>query len=763
MSHRHDLVGGNTTGEPLARRIEDARTLLLSELRPEWRQDVMIMIRPERVDAVCAVSGCPREVVSHGMCNGHLLRWIRRERPDLGAFLTSTPARLQGSFAPSSCQVPACELGLANFGLCWSHSRDWTAQGRPPRGQWITVADPGPRVTVRCRLPHCDLGVEDVSSYCRTHHRRWVEHERPAHEEFVAIVLNHGDPVWDFRRLPEQLQLEVQWALQRSHDLGISRGAHTYYWTVRMLARTTPESLLVHDRQEWGRRLSAFLPSDGGRMSNARAFLGFAVEQVVDLVEGDGWEREYPRDVWQLRRLGYVSPSVTRRLDFSDIHQEWLRDCAKKWVRWRLTVEEKANGTVTADLTALRRLSAFLTATGQAQHSIRQLTRPVLEQHVAWLHDETELARPSIRDSISAIAVFLRTLHEREDWAPDLPRNAVIYGSDYPRMDPLRARGLSVYVLAQVKANLPAWSQPEGRFLTELMLASGLRIGDACALEFDPIVTDRDGHPYIRYWNHKMRREAYVPISAVMLDKVRAQQQRVREVYRSQVEAYLATPAPVKLPAVRLRLVPATQINPDGIKPYRTSTYNDQLRRWAATAEIRDEAGRPAAITAHRWRHTFATSLINAGVRLEVVQQLLDHATLEMSSHYARLLDTTVRAEWQNARGQDADLDQLLPADVEWANRARAALPNGHCGLPRQQSCDHSNKCLTCPVFITGEGDLPAHEAHRRRTLTLIAKFDATGQTRLADENRLVLDHLETRIDQIKRALASPTEHAGAG
>jgi hypothetical protein len=35
------------------------------------------------------------------------------------------------------------------------------------------------------------------------------------------------------------------------------------------------------------------------------------------------------------------------------------------------------------------------------------------------------------------------------------------------------------------------------------MLGTGTRVGDACALGFDPVVLDADGHPYVHYWNHK--------------------------------------------------------------------------------------------------------------------------------------------------------------------------------------------------------------------------------------------------------------------
>jgi integrase len=54
----------------------------------------------------------------------------------------------------------------------------------------------------------------------------------------------------------------------------------------------------------------------------------------------------------------------------------------------------------------------------------------------------------------------------------------------------------------------------------------------------------------------------------------------------------------------------------------------------------------------HSLRHTFASELLNAGMRLECLQQLLGHSCIEMTRRYARLTDTTRREEYFRAMAQ---------------------------------------------------------------------------------------------------------------
>jgi integrase/recombinase XerD len=72
----------------------------------------------------------------------------------------------------------------------------------------------------------------------------------------------------------------------------------------------------------------------------------------------------------------------------------------------------------------------------------------------------------------------------------------------------------------------------------------------------------------------------------------------------------------------------------------------------------------------HCLRHTFASELLNAGMRLECLQQLLGHDSIEITRRYARLTDKTREEEYFRAmaiieRGQihgTYRVDSELPA-----------------------------------------------------------------------------------------------------
>ena len=169
---------------------------------------------------------------------------------------------------------------------------------------------------------------------------------------------------------------------------------------------------------------------------------------------------------------------------------------------------------------------------------------------------------------------------------------------------------------------------------------------------------------------------------------------------------------------------------------------------------------------------THGTRLINRDVPQEVVRRILDHDSPQMTAHYARLHDTTVRRHWEAARKVDiagalVAIDPAGPlAEAAWAKqrlgRATQALPNGFCGLPVQKTCPHANACLTCPMFVTTAEFLPQHHTHRGQVIELITAAAARGQTRLAEMNQQVLGNLDRIIDTLHDASVD-TEASDAG
>jgi site-specific recombinase XerD len=337
-----------------------------------------------------------------------------------------------------------------------------------------------------------------------------------------------------------------------------------------------------------------------------------------------------------------------------------------------------------------------------------------------------------------------------------LPAAAMFFTEDYPQRAERLPRALAEHVMSQLESaeNLDQWDNPTYRLVTEILMNCGLRITDALRLPTDCVITDADGAPYLKYFNHKMKRDALVPIDEGLRDLLGHQLQRNTE----------------RWPAGTPGLFPRPTKNIEGNHPIASPTYRMALYRWLQRCDIRDEHSRPVLLTPHQWRHTLGTRLINRDVPQEVVRRILDHDSPQLTAHYARLHDSTVRRHWEAARkvniqGEAVTLDPRGPlAEAAWAKhrlaRVTQALPNGYCGLPVQKSCPHANACLTCPMFVTTPDFLPQHREHRQQVVQIITAAEARGQQRLVEMNRQVLDNLDCVIAGL-RTDPDPTQSKG--
>lgn len=724
---------------------------LVAALRPEFLVSVIV---PGNDDPIlgspeCSVAGCSMPQHCRKLCAGHDRRFTTAGRPDWDSWVRQAEPTLKAHGKIRACAVPACRRGLAGNGLCTWHLRHWNADtpSGHDRDAWLlaqVVVDDG---RPDCRIPGCPLQAESVENrLCRPHDGRRRQRGFPPMETFVELCATYGFPKFDLGQLAEPVRWEIAYGLQRRVDeRRIKTQAKAIAPLLNWLARVDAGSLLDRPELDWRRDAIAAL----GQRGATDGFLRFTFQCLDDLQHGAGWETEYPRDVWQLRHLG-MPDARTAQLRFDRITQPWLRILVKQWVRARMTTNVSMSA-IAKGLTATARLSVFLQSAEPAMESSAQLTRPVLERFFASLAEH--LLDPKTRGQvIGQVGTFLLDVR-RHEWAPELAANAVIYPSDHPRRPAMASRALSEHMMAQLESpeNLARFTDPGHRLITEILMRTGLRTSDACQLSSSCVTRDAQGAFYLKYVNHKMRREAYVPIDDQLAKAIQAQVDRIRQRWPRST-----------------RLFPRTTTNPDGALPVGYVAYRAGLNRWLATCDVRDESGASAHVTPHQWRHTYGTRMINADVPQHIVKQLMDHSSDTMTAHYARLTQTTVRRHWEQAQrvnihGEPVPVDPTSPlADAEWMKenlaRAKMALPNGFCTLPLQKSCAHANACLTCPLFVTTAEFLPDHHRQLEATRALITMADSRGHSRLAESNRTV----EKNLLRIITALDSPTGNCDA-
>ncbi|MEU5431354.1 site-specific integrase [Streptomyces olivoreticuli] len=545
---------------------------LMSAVRVEFRSDVLVFAADDPVfgGGACKVPSCRRSARSFGLCQAHHLRWKNQGRPDVKSFAATTDPRWKRQRPNRVCQVTDCGYGSSRSGMCTLHSQRWIRSGRPDLERWLNdppaVKQPAPGAT--CLIAHCDLWPRADHPFCHAHTQTWWANNRPELALFTESFEKErtcADEVIRLQELGPQMKLEIQYALQQRHDERASKTPPSVVMqVVRFLTDVEEASLLEASEEHWRRRIGRPAPKD----SNPRALLAYARRALEDLAAGTGWEAEFPRDQWRLRRLGLTDTG--RTMDFTLIEQPRLRELAKRWARWRfacgLSYEPVRRGVV-----AVTRFSRFLASSPVSVDDPTGIDRAVLERYLADLHAEY-VGNPQRQGShIGLLNQFFHAIRQHR-WEPALPAAAMFFTEDVPKRTQRLPRALAEHVMAQVEHtdNLAKWNNPAYRLVTVILMRCGLRVSDALKLAFDSIVKDADGAPYLRYVNHKMKREALVPID-----------EEVRELIADQRQRVLA-----RWPGGCPHLFPRPTKNPGGRQPTSSSTYRLALYRWLERCEV---------------------------------------------------------------------------------------------------------------------------------------------------------------------------------
>ncbi len=216
---------------------------------------------------------------------------------------------------------------------------------------------------------------------------------------------------------------------------------------------------------------------------------------------------------------------------------------------------------------------------------------------------------------IATVRMYLRWLREQGIIPTDA--DELIRRTDLPRVPRYLPRPLPPEIDQELQIRLHRSGNPLHKALL-LTRRTGLRIGELINLEFDCIRTDCQGRRFLEVRPGKSNNERLVPLDDAAVELV--------EYFRRQGN----TP--------RSRLLTSTA----GVKAQRAA-YLRAIRNVCRGLEIPDN------MTVHRLRHTYATSLLSAGMSLTSVMKLLGHANYQMTLRYADTIQETVSKEYLEA------------------------------------------------------------------------------------------------------------------
>jgi site-specific recombinase XerD len=367
-----------------------------------------------------------------------------------------------------------------------------------------------------------------------------------------------------------------------------------------------------------------------------------------------------------------------------------------------------------ADL-ALRSFAAFLAETSPAT-PLNQVTRRHVEDFKPWLAARPGQNKPRV--TTATIAHRLGTLRmffaRIEEWGWDeAPPRVPMFPGDLPRQDHPLPKALDDATAAKLLRAAQADRRLLVRVTVEMLLRTGLRVGEYTGLQADAVVLIGAG-PWLHVPVGKLHEDRYLPLHPQLV---------------TLIDDYRARHVPPGHPLLLPR---------ENGRPLDRHTVTRMINRAGAAAGL-------PHIHPHQLRHTLATQAINRGMSLEAIAALLGHRSLDMTLRYAKIASRTVADEYfavsqkvEALYGQPAQLpaDAAGPKMTRLRREHHRLLGNGWCTRPPQLDCAFESICETCSYFQTS--------IEFRPTLTAQHDHAAThGQTSRQDLFARLISHID--------------------
>ncbi len=494
-------------------------------------------------------------------------------------------------------------------------------------------------------------------------------------------------------------------------------------------------------------------------------FLDIIIKTLKTLID---IREEWEKDKWDVRNLekygiNYVKSSSTHYINLSKINNAKIKKEIKKYLKQKLIANN--NFSWGSAINYVNYTAPFINYICELEpdwNELKDLKRKHIEKYLQYLNiyakencnRKNSNKNQYVLMALRYVRAFLADIQMREyDFAPRISIKVLILPEDFPTIVKKSNDQIDYvpnYILEQLFKNINNLSK-EYIPVVYVMFKTGLRISDALSLKQGCLVKLNN-----KFWLDTNIEKTYIKGHRIPIDDELANMLAV--LIDTAKKNSNEDNNPEKYIFVRYK-------GSRKGRPFGAGHIAQSLNLLAIDCNIIDESGNRFHFNNHAFRHTYAIKLLNNGVDIFTVQELLAHASPEMTMRYAKLLDDTKRKVFDKAVKQGIfsfdESDKLkeenngeIPSDIIdmlYTNHKLNALDtpygtcmqrkNGKCSYAKQPPCLTCNNGSPCKDLCVGafEGDINKYEILINSTKTMIENAKMYNRTEMVSENEELL------------------------
>lgn len=450
------------------------------------------------------------------------------------------------------------------------------------------------------------------------------------------------------------------------------------------------------------------------------------VNEYLDILDG---KSIYERDIWKSKDFPKVGELECKRyLHFENIQTEEFKNILKEYCKHRISCV--SFDTVFAHQTAVLRFYEFIEEGSYELTHLSELNRDILEDYFIWLRTESGFSQNLINSSIWRLKHFFETISLLD--LPNIPQFDLIMDTDYAFKTEKAPNPFTPEELEAIRNIIPKIKKPYN-FVVFCLMMLGCRVSEVLNLKISQVKQSNDGSYYLVLHQHKTKAEYLKPlinqVDMVVNHLIKQNKKRFGE---NAVYVF-------------------SKDNED--KPLEFSALLQNLNRVLIEENVLDRDGLPIHCNTHRFRSTFATSIMQAGGDKRATAQMLGQKTLSCVDNYVDIPEKDKQFYFEPKLKDDqifiSNIDNM---DEETLKDHENAIPlcNGWCTKNSAFGvCKKANYCLSCDAFVPSPAHIYTYERQLQEIETTITLAKANRMEIILNKSLKTKEDLERILNTL--------------